>query len=152
MLASIWESIKEIPVKIKGYLTDLGDTIINGLKALFVPDVEVLENNLDAMFDNISSQLGVQFDTFDRLFDREVAPEDVTEDIEIPGVGTVKAKLFDTEYLIDGVAYMRPYIRGFIVFLLTLFIWKQLMSFIGQDPGIAHNAERNYEEWKEKNG
>lgn len=103
------------------------------------------------MTENISSQLGVQFNTLDRLFDREVAPEDVEENYKLSGVGTLKLKFFDSKYLIQGVAFMRPYIRGFIVLLLVLFSWRQIMSLIGQDPAIAHNAQQNYEKWRGEN-
>ena len=107
-----------------------------------------MEATLDATVDNIASQLGMDFTVLDRLFDRELAPEDVTEEYERTGVGTLKLKFFDSDYLIKGVAYFRPYIRGFIVLLLVLFSWQQIMSFIGQDPGIAHHAKENYEKWK----
>lgn len=83
------------------------------------------------------------------LFDREVAPEDVTEEYNLPGVGNLQLKFFETDFLISGVALMRPYIRGFLVLLLILFVWRQVMTLIGQDPGIAHHAYGDYKEWKE---
>ena len=107
-----------------------------------------IESKLDATVDNIASQLGVQFNTLDRLFEREVAPEDVSANYTIAGVGTLNLKFFDSDYLIQGVAMMRPYIRGFLVLLLILFVWRQILSFIGQDPSIAHHAHENYQEWR----
>lgn len=127
--------------------------MVEGIKSIFIPDTVKIENTLDAMVDNISSQLGVQFNTLDRLFGREVAPEDVTHNYTFygTGLGTLSLKFFDSDYLIKGVALMRPYIRGFIVLLLVLFHWRQVLTLIGQDPGIAHHAHQNYVKWKEKN-
>lgn len=123
--------------------------ILDGIKDIFIPDTAEIDAKIDATVDNISSQLGVQFNTLDRLFEREVAPEDVTGDYNIPGVGTLKLKFFDSEFLIKGVALMRPYIRGFLVLLLILFVWRQVLTLIGQDPSIAHHAHENYQSWKE---
>lgn len=126
------------------------DLVVEGIKGIFIPDTDEIKGQFDATVDNISSQLGVQFNTLDRLFDREVAPEDVTSEYNIPGVGTLNLKFFDTDYLIKGVALMRPYIRGFWVILLVLFVWRNIMTFIGQDPSIAHHAEQRYERWEAK--
>ena len=141
-LSSIWESIKNLPSAII-------DGILEGIKSIFIPDTDEIESKLDATVDNISSQLGVQFNTLDRLFDREVAPEDITEEYNLPGVGKLNLKFFDSDFLISGVALMRPYIRGFIVILLVMFVWRQIMTLIGQDPGIAAHSYNDYKTWKE---
>lgn len=140
-LTSVVENIKALP----GLIID---GILNGLREIFIPDTVELENTLDAMVDNIGSQLGVQFNTLDRLYEREAAPEDVNIDYNLPGVGVLNLKILDTDFLIDGVAMMRPYIRGFMVLLLVLFNWSQVLSFIDQNPNIAHTAQQNYQEWK----
>lgn len=140
-LKAVAEGIISLPLKI-------GEKILEILKDIFVPDVSEIENTMDTMVDNISSQLGVQFNTLDRLFDREAAPEDVNQSYNISGLGTLKLKFFDSSYLIKGVALMRPYIRGFLVLLLVLFHWRNILSLIGQDPGIAFTAHHNYQEWK----
>lgn len=123
--------------------------ILDGIKEIFIPDTDDIKSKIDATVENISTQLGVQFNTLDRLFDREVAPEDVTGDYYLTGVGNLSLKFFDSSLLITGVAMMRPYIRGFLVLLLFLFVWRQTLSFIGQDPSIAHHAQENYQSWKE---
>lgn len=159
-LASVWQSLSDIPSKIadklSSFFSDLKDAILGlpnlileGIKDIFIPDTAVIEANLDATVDNISSQLGVQFNTLDRLFDREAAPEDVTEEYNLPGVGNLQLKFFDSDFLISGVALMRPYIRGFLVLLLCLYNWRQLMTFIGQDPSISAHAYNEYKDWKE---
>ena len=159
-LASIWQSISDIPSKIADKLSNffsdlkdailgLPDLILEGIKGIFIPDTAEIEAKLDATVDNISSQLGVQFNTLDRLFDREVAPEDVTEEYNLPGVGKLQLKFFDTDFLISGIAMMRPYIRGFLVLLLIMFVWRQVITLIGQDPGIAAHSYNEYKSWKE---
>lgn len=141
-LKSLWESISSLPSKI-------GEIILEGVKEIFIPDTAEIEAELDATVDNISSQLGVQFNTLDRLFDREVAPEDVNGEYNLPGVGKLQVKYFDSDFLISGIALMRPYIRGFLVVLLIMFVWRQVMTLIGQDPGIAAHSYNEYKSWKE---
>ena len=141
--------MKSFFTDVKDAILGLPNLILDGIKSIFIPDTAEIEAKLDATVDNIASQLGVQFNTLDRLFDREVAPEDVSEDYYISGVGTLKLKFLDTDFLISGVALMRPYIRGFIVILLILFVWRQVMTLIGQDPSIAAHSYNEYKSWKE---
>ena len=145
--SKIANSLKAFFDDVVNAITDLPNLILEGIKDIFIPDVTTLENQIDSAVENIASQLGVQFDTFDRLFDREVAPEDVNQDYNLPGVGVLNLKFFDTKYLIQGVAFFRPVIRGFMVLMLVFFVWKHIMTFIGQDPSIAHNAEQKYDKW-----
>lgn len=44
--------------------------------------------------------------------------------------------ILNSSYLLDGVAYFRPYIRAFIVFLLALYNVRMFLSFIGHDAGV----------------
>lgn len=44
--------------------------------------------------------------------------------------------ILNSSYLLDGVAYFRPYIRAFIVFLLVLYNIRMFLSFIGHDAGV----------------
>ena len=122
------------------FLISLPDKILNGILDIFIPDVETLQADLEAAVENITSQFGIHFDTYDRLFDTEIAPEDVVEDYNIPGIGTFKLKFLDTSYLIKGVAFFRPFIRGFLVLLLFFYNWKQVLTLFDQNPAIAGGA------------
>lgn len=55
--------------------------------------------------------------------------------------------ILNVSYLLDGVAYFRPYIRAFIVFLLVLFNVRMFLSLINQDAGFVAGkvAESGYE-------
>lgn len=121
-------------------ISNLPSLISDGLKDIFIPDVETLQADLEAAVENITSQFGIHFDTYDRLFDTEIAPEDVVEDYNIPGIGTFKLKFLDTSYLINGVAFFRPFIRGFLVLLLLFYNWKQALTLFDQNPAIAGSA------------
>lgn len=63
--------------------------------------------------------------------------EDIYHDYEIYGVGTFRLKFLDTKYLVQGVDYFRPFIRGFFVLLTGLYHVKMTLSFIRQDAGIV---------------
>lgn len=75
---------------------------------------------------------------------------DVKGEYNINGLGTMEITFLKADYLQQGVDFFRPFIRGFIVLLLLLYHYKQILTFIGQDPTIAHNAERKYERWSDK--
>lgn len=139
MLGAIKEAILSIP-----------QLIIDGLKEIFIPDTEELSDIMEAMLENLGSQLGADFTLLNNLFNLEIAPEDVSVDYDIPGLGTMRIPILDTQYLISGVAHFRPYIRGFTVFLLVCFNWFHVLSLIGQDPRIAQESYNGYVEDKMK--
>lgn len=125
---------------IRYYIIHLPTTVVDEIKVVFIPDIKVLEAELKAAVVNITSQFGIHFDTYERLFDTEIAPEDVVEDYNIPGIGILKLKFLDTSYLIKGVAFFRPFIRGFLVLLLVFYNWKQALTLFDQNPAIAGSA------------
>ena len=79
------------------------------------------------------------FDTgfFETLMDSEQPVSDIYADYNISGVGSFKLKLLDTKFLVDGVTYFRPFIRGFLVLMMFLFHVKQLIGFFGYDAGVV---------------
>lgn len=79
------------------------------------------------------------FDTtvFESLFQGESAVTDKYVDYNIPGVGAFHLKVFDSKYLIDGVTFFRPFIRGFLVLLMFLYNVRQLIGFFGYDAGVV---------------
>lgn len=104
------------------------------------------------MLTSISDSFGISFDTLEDLKGNweETPASNIEENYTISGVGTLKLKFFDTSYLIQGIEYFRPLIRGFTVFLLLLYNYYQILTFIGQDPRIAHNAEQEYHAYLQK--
>lgn len=140
-LVSIVESIKNLP-----------NLIFEGIKSIFVPDTEVIKNQFDSTIQNIQGIFNLNIDSFEGLFNSmsEQPVTDVKGEYNINGLGTMEITFLKADYLRQGVDFFRPFIRGFIVLLLLLYHYKQILTFIGQDPSISHNAEKNYNEWRDK--
>ena len=124
-IQSVWDSIINLP-------SQIGDWIYN----LFVPDFQSIESTFNDGVERIKSKFGFQEFHLDSLAAHSVAPENQSADYYIHGLGTKSYTFFDTKYLIKGVEYFRPFIRGFIVLLLIFFNWRQYLSFIGHDAGM----------------
>lgn len=87
------------------------------------------------MTDSIAEKFDfVAFD-MSQLFQMEAPVEDIETEYELYGVGTITGKIFNTSYLIQGVNYFRPYIRGFLMLLIILYNIRQAMSMFGLDSG-----------------
>lgn len=99
------------------------------------------------MLSSISDSFGISFESINEFTNSwtEKPVENVNADYNIYGVGTLNLKFFDATYLIQGVNRFRPVIRGFVVLLLLFYNYYQVLSFIGQDPRIAHSAEKTAE-------
>ena len=163
-LADIVESIISLPIKIGeaiggifydlfNWLNPFSDDFIlkiffewitDLLKEIFVPDTEQIKSNFNDMLESVSNSFGISFDSLEEFTDtwQEKPTDDIESDYNIHGVGTLKLKFLDTTYLVQGVNKFRPIIRGFVVLLLILYNYYQVLTFIGQDPRIAHNAEQ----------
>ena len=128
-LEKIWEEVKAIPNAIGEYITDV-----------FVPDTDVLRSIMNDASASISSKFGIQEFNFDNFTSNSTQPSDIESEYYISGVGTFKLKFFDTSFLIKGVEYFRPFIRGFLVLLLIIYNWRQGLSFIGQDIGASNEG------------
>lgn len=143
------------PFSDKFILKILFDWISDLLHKIFVPDTEKLKSQFDLMLEHISSKLGLSFDTLNELKNSltELPASDIEENYNIYGVGTLKLKFLDTTYLAQGVERFRPVIRGFVVLLLVLYNYYQVLSFLGQDPRIAShdiNSAQEHMKGKEK--
>lgn len=90
------------------------------------------------------------FDTefFENLLDSEQPVTDTYMDYAIPGVGNFKLKVFDASFLIDGITYFRPFIRGFLVLMMFLFHVKNLIGFFGYDAGVVTGRNEHIESAK----
>ena len=86
----------------------------------------------------MKSKFGFDTSFFEDVLSEDGKPvTDIEGDYNIPGVGNMKLKFFDTKYLVQGVEYFRPFIRGFIVLLMAFYNIKMLLSFIRQDAGVV---------------
>lgn len=46
----------------------------------------------------------------------------------------------NTEWLELGISFFRPIVNGFIIWLLTMFFYREILSFLGQAPSMGHEA------------
>lgn len=150
-LKAVWEAIAAIPEKISElgasvgeWFTDLGDkllslpaTILDGIKAIFIPDTGYIEEKFQAFLTDIKMKFGINIDVFKGLFGSERPVEDIEGDYSIPNVGTLNLKFFDTSFFVEGVTYFRPLVRGFLVLMMFLYHIKQVISFFGYDSGVV---------------
>lgn len=125
-------------------LSALPGAILDGLKEIFIPDTDDMESIFTSTVDSISARFGFDEFNLDTLFGTSVAPTDVNQTYNVPGIGAIRLKFFDTKYLIQGVEYFRPFIRGFIVLLLVFYNWRMFLGFIGHDLGATANGAKNF--------
>lgn len=148
-LEAIWEAVTDLPQliadKLSGFFNDvkdavtgLGDTILEGIKGIFIPDVDAIEDSFNGFLKTLNTKFNFDTDFFEELGTGEAPVQDVTIDYKIPGIDkNFTLKVFDTKFLIDGVEYFRPFIRGFIVLMMALYNIRMWLSFIRQDAGVA---------------
>lgn len=116
-------------------ITNLPTLIIDGIKSIFIPSEEFINEKFNNMSNEIAGKFSFKSLDLRNLFQIEKPIEDIEAEYNIVGVGTVKGKIFNTEYLVKGVNYFRPYIRGFLMLLIALYNIRQAMSMFGLDSG-----------------
>lgn len=96
---------------------------------------------MDRAFQGFIQEMKMQFnfDTefFESMFSAESPVTDTYTEYNIPGLGNFKLKLLDTSFLVDGIIYFRPFIRGFLVLLMMLYHIRQLIGFFGYNAGVV---------------
>lgn len=158
-VSDTFQKVQNLPSLIgdalKGFFEDVVDaidslptTIFEGIKGIFVPDAVQLQEGFNDFLNHLKSKFNFNTDFFESALTGDGKPvADVESDYNIPGVGTMKLKFFDASYLVQGVEYFRPFIRGFLVLLMGLYHIKQILGFIGQDGGVnAGHAEEKARE------
>lgn len=134
-LSSIADSITAL----KESILSLPGLVVDGIREVFVPDTEEIEDVFIQMTDNVQQNLGFNVDSLmflkDSISESEV--EDVYGDYNILGIGSLNLKFLDTEALVQAVEYFRPILRGFTALMLLLYNYRQVLSFIGQEGAIS---------------
>lgn len=125
-------------------------SLYNIIKSVFVPEPEVVKSQMVGLVEDISHTFNLTIDSDQWLVDSftEEAIPDEKGQYHISGVGTLELTFFDTSFLKRGIEFFRPIIRGFIVLLLAFYHYRQVLTFIGQDPNIYSNAHSTYMEHK----
>lgn len=124
--AALWEGITQIP-----------NLILEGIKEIFIPDNEYIEESFNGFLDELKMKFNIDTGAFESLFQGESAVTDTYVDYNIHGVGGMHLKVFDSSFLVQGVEYFRPFIRGFLVLMMLLYHVKQAIGFFGYDSGVV---------------
>ncbi len=124
VVSNIWDSVKGIP-----------GSILDGLKWLFVPDTEHINNSIDSLVISFKNAFGVDSFDISGVFGTEAEIGNQQGTIQVGSI-TFTGTVFDSSFLLKAVNTFRPAIRGFIIFLLVLYNINQFMRFIGQE-GIS---------------
>ena len=124
--SNIAEGIAQIPIKVKEFLVDV-----------FVPDAADIESELTTFLNELKRQFQFNTDQFVALFTNETSIADKDAAYTLHGVGTFNLKFLDTSFLIQGINYFRPFIRGFLVLLMLIYHVRMIMGFIRQDAGAV---------------
>lgn len=93
-------------------------------------------------------KFGVDTSVFENLFTAETPVKDINFEYSIPGLGKFTLPALDVSFFVDGVAYFRPIIRGFLVLLMLLFHVKQCIGFFGYDAGVVTGRSEHIAEAK----
>ena len=147
-LETVWQAIVNLPQliadKLSGFFNDIKNAILalpklilDGLKEIFIPDIEEIKNSFKDFQDKFALVFGANFNALDNLFTREKPLDDVVINYEIPGLGEFELTILDKEWLHTGVAYFRPIIRGWLTLLLVIFAWNNILGLIRQAMPIA---------------
>lgn len=143
LLNGIKDAVTSLPSQLKGFFDSIKDAILglptlilDGIKAIFIPDAEYIETSFNGFLSELKMKFGVDFGFFESLFQGESAVDDVKGNYTIPGVGAFNLTFLDTSFFIQGVTYFRPFIRGFLVFLMMLYHIRQLIGFFGYNAGV----------------
>lgn len=127
----------------------IADGVKNILQDIFVPDSDYIDTAFNNFLEELQMKFNIETDSFQELFTSEKAIEDVYADINIPNVGTMNVKVFDRSYFVDGVAFFRPFIRGFLVLMMVLYHIRQICSFFGYDAGVVAGRSEQIKSAKE---
>ena len=135
--STLWGWLKDI----FDFIITIPQAILDGIKEIFIPDVEEIESIFHNSVNSIKSKFGFQEFHLDSLFGSSSTPENIESNYTISGVGSFNLTFFNTEYLIKGVNYFRPFIRGFMVLLIVFYNVKNYLSFIGHDISINNSKK-----------
>lgn len=75
----------------------------------------------------------------DNLVSNSSAPSNINSTFNF-GLFSYTGTFVDFSFLVKGVEFFRPYIRGFIVLLLFFFNVRMAMSIFGLSSGDRHAA------------
>lgn len=147
----IWNFIKDIPQMVWNFfensfntvssiiqnifstVVSLPENILNGIKFIFIPDTEHINNSIDNLVNNFKNAFGVNSFDISEVFGTETEIADQQATISVGGY-EFTLTVFNVKYLVRAISTFRPVIRGFIIFLLILYNINQFLALIRQAP------------------
>lgn len=132
---SLWNWLGDILESI----TDIPELVLDGIRNIFVPDIDVIKSEFDGLMSTLKSKLGVDVYDLDSLFITSSAPEDIEASYSV-GLFSYSGKFVDFTWFIYAVERLRGYIRGFLVLLLLIFNVRQALSMFGLSSGEIASA------------
>lgn len=99
----------------------------------------MIENTFNSLVTDLQMKFGIggAGDALTGLFDGERPVEDIEGNYTLANGHSYNLKFLDTKFLVDGIEYFRPFIRGFLVLLMLLYHVRQLIGFFGHDSGVV---------------
>lgn len=135
-LGDVWEAITSLP-----------GLILDGIKDIFVPDTAVIEAEFNALLDKLEEKMGIfQYD-LDNLFADSMQPGNI-EGTFGTTLWSYTGAFVDFRWLIQGVEYFRPIIRGFLVLLMFFYNVRMALSMFGLSSGEIASAAASRRESK----
>ena len=101
----------------------------------------MIKADFDNLMGNLKDKIGIDTYDLDNLFSSSSAPTDVKGTYN-GGLWSYSGKFVDYSFLVQGVEYFRPFIRGFIVLLLVFFNIRQALSMFGLSSGEIESASK----------
>lgn len=115
------------------------------MQEIFIPNTEDIDAIWQDTVDTISNKFGfISYDLGD-LFSQSSEIEDIQGQYTFYGLGTLNLTFFDTEFLKQGLAHFRPFIRGFIILLCLFYNIRQALGFFGYSSGELKSAAKGDE-------
>lgn len=122
VVSNIWNAVKGIP-----------DAILDGLKWLFVPSEDSINQSIQTLSNTFKSTFGIDSYDISNVFGTETEIANQTATINVAGF-EFTCVVFDVKYLVNAISTFRPVIRGFVVFMLILYNINQFFALIRQAP------------------
>lgn len=131
-LSSIAEKISSLPQSIADKIKGFFDTLLDGIKRIFIPEDGFIESKVQEVQDIFGGALVGAYDMSD-IFTQSEKPSDIEVGYNL-GKVRVSGKIVDFSFLDKALVKIRPFIRGVIALFLILFNINQFLSLIGQNP------------------
>lgn len=113
------------------FVKDLPVILLDGLKSFFIPSDNFIDNCIEQIKNQFTITFGLSDFDISVAFGRDTLLSDVKSDYVI-GSFNFSGTFINYKYVIDAITFFRPYIRGFIVFMLVVYSFNQFLYLIGQ--------------------